>query len=41
LGVSSSSAGGRLRRGLRTLVGETLYDHPDTEDISVRSDSGL
>jgi len=28
LGVSSSAAGGRLRRGLRTLVETTLYEQP-------------
>jgi len=28
LGISSSAAGGRLRRGLRTLIEETLYKQP-------------
>lgn len=30
LGISSSAAGGRLRRGLRTLINETLYTQPQT-----------
>jgi len=34
LGISSSAAGGRLRRGLGTLVENTLYGHPPTEKLS-------
>ncbi len=30
LDISSSAAGGRLRRGLRTLIKETLYTHSKT-----------
>ena len=30
LGISSSAAGGRLRRGLRTLIDETLYSQSST-----------
>jgi len=30
LGISSSAAGGRLRRGLRTLIEETLYTQSQT-----------
>lgn len=30
LGISSSAAGGRLRRGLRTLIDETLYTQSST-----------
>lgn len=30
LGISSSAAGGRLRRGLRTLIDETLYTQSQT-----------
>lgn len=33
LGISSSAAGGRLRRGLRTLVEATLYDHRPAEKL--------
>lgn len=30
LGISSSAAGGRLRRGLRTLIEQTVYTQPST-----------
>lgn len=36
LNISSSAAGGRLRRGLRTLVAETLYDQPVAENVPAR-----
>jgi hypothetical protein len=34
LGISSSAAGGRLRRGLRSLVAETLYGDPPSGKLS-------
>lgn len=33
LDISSSAAGGRLRRGLRRLVGEALYDQPPDKKL--------